>query len=85
MEIPSNSQLVPYYPDQSQISLYKSDSSDAHAVLLDLDLRQNHLPRRPVFAGIAPLPVFQMPEYNSDRQLKIPKMNHVGLLIDIYA
>jgi hypothetical protein len=85
MEIPSNRQLVPYYPDQRRISLYHADPSDSPAVLLDLDLRQNLLTRRPLFAGIMPPPDFQMPEYDSDRRLKIPKMNHVGLLVDIYA
>ena len=85
MEISSNSQLVPYYPDQRQILLYKADHSETLAVLLNLGLGQNHLPHRPSFAGIVPPPGFQMPEYDSDRRLKTPKMNQVGLLIDIYA
>jgi hypothetical protein len=85
MEISSNSQLVPYYPDQRQISLYKADQSDSPAVLLNLGLKQNHLPHRPAFAGIFLPPYFQVPAYDSNRRLNIPKMNHVGLLIDIYA
>jgi hypothetical protein len=85
MDIPSNRQLVPYYPDQRHISLYNAEPSDSLAVLLDLGLRQNHQTRRPVFAGIVPPPDFQMPDYDSDRRLKVPKMNHVGLLVDIYA
>ena len=85
MEISSNSQLVPYYPDQRRNSLYNADHSDALAVLLNLGSGQSHLPHRPAFAGMVPLPDFQVPEYDSDRRLKTPKMNHVGLLIDIYA
>jgi len=85
MEISSNTQLIPYYPDQRQISPYVADHSDSLAVLLNLGLGQNHLPRRPEPAGTVPPPFFQMPEYDSDRRLKTPKLNHVGLLIDIYA
>jgi hypothetical protein len=85
MDIPSNKQLVPFYPRQHQLAPYTPKSSRAvkvsgYSVLKEYD----RLPP-PIFSGYDPQPDPHESAYNSSRQRTTPKINQIGLLIDIYA
>jgi hypothetical protein len=85
MDIPSNNQLIPYYPDQRQVALHTAKSSYAVPSFADRRLMRYNLLRPTDFSASATLPDLHEPEYNSSRRLKTPKINQLGLLIDIYA
>jgi hypothetical protein len=85
MDIPSNNQLIPYYPDQRQITPHTAGILDAAPVFADRRLMRYNLLRLTDFSGSVTPPDLHEPEYNSNRRLKTPKLNQVGLLIDIYA
>jgi len=85
MDIPSNNQLIPYYSGQRHVAPPIEIIPDRLPVLADRRLIQYHLLRLPDPSVSATSPCLNEPEYNSDRRLKTPKINQVGLLIDIYA
>jgi hypothetical protein len=85
MDIPSNNQLIPYYSDQRQLAPKTEIIPDGLPVLADRRLIQYHLLRLADLSVRATSPCLDESEYNSDRRLKTPKINQVGLLIDIYA
>jgi hypothetical protein len=85
MDIPSNNQLIPYYPDQRQVAARAEIISGGLPVPADRRLmRYNLLQPADLFAGATSRNPSES-EYNSDRRLVTPKINQVGLLIDIYA
>ena len=85
MDIPSNHQLIPYYPERHRVALHTEDISDVVAVFADRRLmRYNLLPLTNFSGSVSPSDHHE-PEYNSDRRLKTPKLNQIGLHIDIYA
>jgi len=85
MDIPSNNQLIPYYSDQRQVAPHAEIVPDGLPVPADRRLMRYTL-RQPadLFAGATSCNLVES-EYNSDRRLITPKINQVGLLIDIYA
>ena len=85
MDIPSNNQLIPYYLDQRQVAPHTEIISDGLSVLADRRLLRYRLPRPTDLLVSATSRDISESEYNSDRRLKTPKINQVGLLIDIYA
>jgi hypothetical protein len=86
MDIPSNNnQLIPYYPDQHQVMPQTAGISDAVPVFADRRLMRYNLLGLKDFSGSLTPPDLHEPEYSSDRRLNTPKLNQVGLLIDIYA
>lgn len=85
MEIPSNNQLIPYDPDQRRVASHRWDISDAVAVFADRRLMRYNLLPLTNFSGSVSPPDLHEPEYNSNRRLKTPKLNQIGLQIDIYA
>jgi hypothetical protein len=85
MDIPSNNQLIPYYPDQRQLTLHTAGISDPVSVFTDRQSMRYTLLRLKDFSGSITPPDLHEPGYNSSRRLKTPKLNQVGLLIDIYA
>lgn len=85
MDIPSNNQLIPYYPEQRRLERQSEKFAAAVPVFAEHRLIQNNLLRPTDFSIIITLPELHGPEYNADLRLKTPKKNQVGLLIDIYA
>ncbi len=81
----ANAQPAPYYPGKTRVMRLGSHGSD------ELSFGRDH-PSRPdvivipppsKLAGHKPDPVDST--YNSGRRLEVPKLNRIGLLIDIYA
>jgi hypothetical protein len=85
MDIPANNQLVPYYPGQNQIIPYTPKSSRTLSLSGDPASRQYALLLPPLFTRNETQPDLPESAYNSSRRLVTPKLNQVGLLIDIYA
>jgi len=85
MDIPSNKQLVPFYPGQYQLAPYTRQSSRAVTVSGNSVLREYDRLPPPIFSGYGHQPDSHESAYNSSRQRVTPKINQIGLLIDIYA
>lgn len=81
----AGNQLMPWYPAQKQVRPYTPETSRIVSLLNE--------PGTNRYARVLPLfysknqiqPVIPESAYNSSRRLEMPKMNQVGLLIDIYA
>ena len=85
MEIPGDRQLVPYHPGQNQIV---PNTPKPKRLLPYFDYSMSgHTPRPPQHLSTQKENQEDCPKaaYNSDLRLIRPKMNRVGLLIDIYA
>jgi hypothetical protein len=85
MDIPSNNQLIPYYPEQHRLERQSGKIAGSVPLFADRRFIQDDLLRPPDFSIIITLPEFHGPEYDADLRLKTLKINQVGLLIDIYA
>jgi hypothetical protein len=85
MDIPSNHQLIPYYPEQHRLERRTDKFADSVPAFANRRLIQDNLLRPTDFSIIITLPELHEPEYNADLRLKTPKIYQVGLLIDIYA
>jgi hypothetical protein len=85
MAISTNNQLIPYYPDQRQVIHHTAKISGLVPVFADRRLTPYNLPLQPELSDDVTRTDLQEPEYNSNCRLKMPKINQVGLLIDIYA
>jgi hypothetical protein len=85
MEMPADNQLVPYHAGQNQVIPYRPPSAPQLSLSGESAARRYALLRPPLFSGPENQPDLAESAYNSDRLLVIPKLNQVGLLIDIYA
>ena len=85
MDIPPNKQLVPYYPEHRQVMPGASKTLAAAPASADRSSKRYRLLLLPTFSGDKTRPDHREPAYNSNHRLITPKINQVGLLIDIYA
>ncbi len=85
MDIPANNQLVPYYPGQNQVIPYTPKSSRTLSLAGEPAPRRYALLLPPTFTANQNQPDLPESAYNSSRRLVTPKINKIGLLIDIYA
>ena len=83
--MPADNQLVPYHTGQNQVIPYRPPSAPKLSLSGEPASRRYALLRPPLFSGPGNQPDLADSAYNSDRRLVIPKLNQVGLLIDIYA
>ena len=85
MDIPPDKQLVPYYPEQRRVMPGASKTLAAVPTSADRSSQRHNLLLPPTFSGNETRPDHRDPAYNSNHRLVTPKINQVGLLIDIYA
>lgn len=85
MDIPANHQLVPYYPRQNQVIPYTPKPSRLLSHSSEPGTKRYALLLPPFYPDNEIQPELPESAYDSSRRLVTPKMNQVGLLIDIYA
>jgi len=78
-------QLVPWSPVQNQVRPYTPKPSRTLSLLNDPGTKRYALFSPPFYSKNEIMPELPESAYNSRRGLETPKMNQVGLLIDIYA
>jgi hypothetical protein len=84
-DIPAENQLVPCYSGHNQVIPFRPRTSRALTVSGDpVPKRYTRLPL-PNFSGKEIKTDPHETAYNSSRHIVAPKINQVGLLIDIYA
>ena len=83
--IPAGSQMVPYHPHPGHIIAYTPNSARIRPSSADPALKHGALFPQPYYTKTENLPENAEAAYNSNRHLVMPKMNQIGLLIDIYA
>jgi len=84
-DIPAGNQLVPYYPGQNQVVPYTPKSSRMLSLSGEPESRRFALLLPPLYPDNENQLDIAESAYNSSRRLVAPKMNQVGLLINIYA
>lgn len=85
MDIPTGNHLVPYYPGQNQIVPNTPKATRILPPSDDPASRRYALFPRPFSTRTDNQPDYPEAAYNFSLGLVQPKMNQVGLLIDIYA
>ncbi len=84
-DTPAGNQLVPWYPVQNRVKLCTPKPSRIVSLLNDPGTKRYGLFFPPFYSSDQIQPELSESAYNSSRRLETPKMNQVGLLIDIYA
>jgi hypothetical protein len=84
-DTPAGNQLVPWYPVQNQVKSYTSKPSRTLSLSTEPGTKRYTLGLPSYFSNNEIQPELPESAYNSRRRLETPKMNQVGLLIDIYA
>jgi hypothetical protein len=84
-DTPAGNQLVPWYPLQNQVRPYTPKPSRTLSLLNEPGTKRYALFFPPFYSNNQIQPELPESAYNSSRRLETPKMNQVGLLIDIYA
>ena len=84
-DIPAGNQLVSYSPGQNQIIPYTSKSSRLLSLSGEPGTGRYALLLPPYYTEHKNQPELSESAYNSSRCLVTPKLNQIGLLIDIYA
>jgi len=84
-DIPAGNQLVPCYPGQNQVIPYAPKSSRMPSLSGEPGTRRLALLLPPLYPDNENQLDTADSAYNSSRRLVAPKMNQVGLLINIYA
>ena len=82
---PAGNQLVPWYPAQNPIRPYAPKPSRILSLSNEPGTKRYALCFSPFYSQNEIQPDLPESAYNSSRRLETPKMNQVGLLIDIYA
>ena len=85
VDISPNSQLVPYSPGQYQVTPHTLQSPQILRFSAEPGSNRYTRLTPPIFTDNKNQDDQSEPAYNSDRILVTPKINQVGLLIDIYA
>jgi hypothetical protein len=83
--MPADNQLVPYYPGQNQLIPYTPKPSRMLSLSGESGTRRVALLLPPLYPDNEHQLDMAESAYNSSRRLVAPKMNQVGLLINIYA
>jgi hypothetical protein len=83
--MPAGNQLVPYYPGQNQVIPYTPKFSRMLSLSGESGTRRVALLLPPLYPDNENQLDMAESAYNSSRRLVAPKMNQVGLLINIYA
>ena len=84
-DIPAGNQLVPYRPGQNQVIPYTPKSSRMLSLSSEPGTGRFALLLPPLYPDNENQLAMAESAYNSSRRLVAPKMNQVGLLINIYA
>jgi hypothetical protein len=84
-DIPAENQLVPCYSGHNQVIPFRPTTLRVLTVSGDPEPKRYKLLLPPTYSGKnIKLDVHEV-AYNSSRHITTPKINQVGLLIDIYA
>lgn len=78
-------QLIPWYPEQNQVITYTSKPSRILSLSSETGTKRHALFLPPSYSNDDIQHELPKSAYNSSRRLVTPKMNQVGLLINIYA
>jgi len=84
-DVPAGNHLVPYYPGQNQVIPYTPKSSRMLSLSGEPGTRRYAVLLPPLYPDHEIQPDSAESAYNSSRRLVTPKMDQVGLLINIYA
>jgi hypothetical protein len=84
-DTPAGNQLMPWYPVQSQDRPYTPKTSRVISLFNEPGTNRYARFFPPFYPKNQIQPELPESAYNSGRRLETPKMNQVGLLIDIYA
>lgn len=82
---PADGQLVPWHPLQNHVRPYTPNPSRSLSLLNEPETKPHARFLAPFYSKNQILSELPESAYNSSRRLETPKMNQVGLLIDIYA
>lgn len=81
----AGNQLIPWYPEQNQVITYTSKPSRIVSLSSESGTKRHTLFLPPSYSNDDIQHELPKSAYNSSRRLETPKMNQVGLLINIYA
>ena len=81
----AGNQLIPWYPEQNQVITYTSKPSRILSLSCKTGTKRHALFLPPSYSNDDIQHELPKSAYNSSRRLVTPKMNQVGLLINIYA
>ena len=81
----AGNQLIPWYPEQNQVITYSSKPSQILSLSSETGTKRHALFLPPSYSTDDIQYELPKSAYNSSRRLVTPKMNQVGLLINIYA
>ena len=81
----ANNQLIPYLPSKTRIIPVESHGSEESSPARDHASKPYVLVIPPTAKWAIRTPNPAESAYNTNRRLEVPKMNRIGLLIDIYA
>lgn len=84
-DIPAGNQLVPYCPGKNQVIPYTPKSSPMRSLSGEPATRRFAIIPPPLYPDNKNQLGIAESAYNSSRRLVAPKMNQIGLLINIYA